>query len=86
MQDLFLGSELSKQDLQTAVKQTRWTRLDKEILELEIKKGMDEIDAGYNTTIKTKGDIEILLANVKRRGLRKLKAKQRLKLKNQPVI
>lgn len=76
---LFLKYGLTNQDLLAAIKRTRWAKLHNEILELEIKKGKDEIDAGYYTTIETKEELETFLANIKRRGLRRLKAKQKLK-------
>jgi hypothetical protein len=84
LKNLFTEYELTRQDLLAAVKRTDWAKLHNEILELEIKKGMDEINAGYYITIETKEDMEIFLANIRRRGLRRLKAKQ--KLKNQPVV
>lgn len=84
MKRFFTEYELTEQNYHAVVKSTDWARLDREILELEIKKGMDEINAGYYTTIATKEDVETLLANIKRRGLRRLKAKQ--KRKNHSVV
>jgi predicted O-linked N-acetylglucosamine transferase (SPINDLY family) len=79
LKSLFLEYELTKQDLLAAVERTEWARLNNEILELEVKKGMDENDAGYYITLETKEDMEIFFANIKRRGLQRLKAKQNLK-------
>ncbi len=79
LESLFFEYELSKRDLLKAIKETDWAKLHNEILELEIKKGKDEIDAEYYTTIETNEDVEIFLANIRRRGLRRLKAKQKIK-------
>lgn len=81
---LFLKYGLTKQDLLAAIKRTDWVKLNNEILELKIKKGKDKIDAGYYTTIETKEELKTFLADIKRRGLRRLKARQ--KLKNHPAI
>jgi hypothetical protein len=87
LKDLFAGYGLAKTELLGAVKQTKWAKLNDEIFELEIQKGVDEIRAGYGIVLETKQDFENFFARIKMRGLRKLKRRQkaREKIKNNIV-
>jgi hypothetical protein len=87
LKDLFADYGLAKTELLEAVKQTKWAKLSDKILELEIQKGVDEIRAGYGIVLETKEDFENFFAQIRLRGLRKLKRRQRArqKIKNNIV-
>lgn len=77
LKDLFAEYGLSKEQLFAAVKLTRWARLSDEILELEIQKGVDEIEAGYGIVLETEAELKNFFEQIRQKGLRKLKAKRK---------
>ncbi len=85
LKDLFAEYGLCKKDLTAAVKLTRWAKLNQEILELEIKKGVDEIDAGYYTVLKGKAELNNFFEKIRLRVLKKIKAEQKLRNKSAQV-
>ncbi|MEP7037318.1 MAG: hypothetical protein ABI891_03150 [Acidobacteriota bacterium] len=85
LKDLFAEYGLGKKDLMAAIKLTKWAKLNQEILELEIKKGVDEIDAGYYTVLEGEAELKNFFEKIRLRVLKKMKAKQRLKDKSVQV-
>lgn len=79
LKNLHLAYGLTKQDLLAAVKQTDCARLHDEILKLEVQKGVEAIDAGYYSVLETETDLENFFDEIKRKGLRRLKAREKLK-------
>ena len=73
---LFSEYGLTKEDVIEAVSKTRWAKLHDEILEIEITRGVEAVEAGYYITLETEEDFEDFFADIKHRGLRRLKAKR----------
>lgn len=79
LKNLFREYGLSRQDLLKAIKETDWAKHHDEILKLEVQKGVEAIAAGYYTVLETETDFENFFEQIKQRGLRRFKVRQKIK-------